>query len=91
MLEGSSHTRGILLTRQPDGRAESGIWICTPGRWQCHVTSDEYCHFLSGHCTYEHESGEIIEIEPDTLSFFPQGWKGVCTVHEEIRKIYMIR
>ena len=91
MLEGSSRTSGILLTRQPDRRAESGIWICTPGRWECHVTSDEYCHFLSGSCTYVHESGEVIEIEPDTLAFFPKDWKGVCTVHEEVRKVYMIR
>lgn len=91
MLEGSSRTSGVLLTRQPDGRAESGIWICTPGKWFCHVTSDEYCHFLDGRCTYVHENGEVIEIEPDTCSFFPKDWKGVCTVHETVRKVYMIR
>lgn len=91
MLEGSSRTSGVLLTRQADGRAESGIWICTPGKWFCHVTSDEFCHFLEGRCTYVHESGEVIEIEPDTASFFPKGWKGECTVHETVRKVYMIR
>jgi uncharacterized cupin superfamily protein len=91
MIEGSSRTSGVLLTRQPDGRAESGIWICTPGKWACHVTSDEFCHFLQGRCTYLHESGETIEIVPDTASFFPKDWKGVCTVHETVRKVYMIR
>lgn len=91
MLEGSSNTSGVLLTRQPDNRAESGIWICTPGKWFCHVTSDEFCHFLDGRCTYVHEDGEVIEIEPDTASFFPKDWKGVCTVHETVRKVYMIR
>jgi len=52
---------------------------------------DEFCHFLSGRCTYTHESGEIIEIEPDTAAFFPAGWTGTCRIHETVRKVYMIR
>jgi uncharacterized cupin superfamily protein len=91
MNEGTSLTAGILLSREPNGRAESGIWTCTPGLWQCEVTSDEYCHFLDGSCTYTHESGETIEIEPDTLAFFPRGWKGPCNVRRTMRKVYMIR
>jgi len=91
MIEGASHTSGTLISREPDMRAESGIWLCTPGFWNCHVTAAEYCHFLSGRCTYVHESGETIEIRPDTLAFFPTGWKGTCRVHETIRKVYMIQ
>jgi uncharacterized cupin superfamily protein len=90
-LEGLSHTSGRLLYKGPQGESECGIWRCTPGRWDCHVTRDEFCHFLAGRCTYVHESGEIIEIRPDTAAFFPQGWKGVCTVHETVTKVYMIR
>lgn len=90
MLEGESRTSGILLSRDADGRAESGIWICTPGFWSCHVTRDEFCHFLAGRCTYTHESGEVIEIEPDTAAFFPQDWRGTCRVHETVRKVYLI-
>ena len=91
MLEGASHTSGKLLYKGPQGRSESGIWRCTPGRWACHVTRDEYCHFLAGRSTYVHESGEIIEIAPDTVACFPQDWRGVCTVHETVTKVYMIR
>jgi len=91
MLEGASHTSGKLLYKGPQGRSESGIWRCTPGRWACHVTRDEYCHFLAGRSTYVHESGEVIEIGPDTLACFPQDWRGVCTVHETVTKVYMIR
>ena len=38
-------------------------------------------------------SGKLLvrEITPDTAAFFPKDWKGVCTVHEEITKVYMIR
>ena len=91
MIEGTSHTAGILLSREPGGRAESGIWTCTPGTWRCEVTADEYCHFLDGSCTYAHESGECIEIEPDSLAFFPVDWKGTCKVRRTMRKVYMIR
>ena len=91
MIEGESRTSGVLLYKGPDGSPESGLWVCTPGVWECRVTRDEMCHFLSGRCTYTHESGEVIEIGPDTAAFFPEGWKGICAVHETVRKIYMIR
>ena len=91
MIEGDSRTSGVVLHKRPDGTSECGIWICTPGTWECHVTSDEFCHFLEGRCTYVHESGDVIEITPDTAAFFPKDWRGVCTVRETIRKVYMIR
>ena len=91
MIDGSSRTAGLLLSRDRDGRSESGVWTCTPGVWHCVVTSDEFCHFLDGACTYVHESGERIEILPDTLAFFPRGWTGRCMVQKTIRKVYMIR
>jgi uncharacterized cupin superfamily protein len=91
MIDGESKTAGVVIFRNPDGTSECGIWECTPGYWNCHVTSDEFCHFLSGRCTYTHETGEVIEIAPDTAAFFPKGWKGTCRVHETVRKVYMIR
>lgn len=86
-----SHTSGRLLHKGPEGRSECGIWVCTPGQWACHVTRDEFCHFIDGSATYKHESGAVIEIGADTIAFFPEGWKGRCTVHSTVRKVYMIR
>jgi uncharacterized cupin superfamily protein len=91
MIEGVSTTSGILMSKEPDRRAESGVWTCTPGIWICGVSRDEFCHFVAGRSTYTHSSGERIEIEPDTLACFPAGWWGVCEVHETVRKVYMIR
>ncbi len=91
MIEGESKTSGKLLYKGSEGHPECGLWICTPGKWECHVTNDEFCYFLEGRCTYRHDSGEVIEIEPDSSAFFPAGWKGVCTVHETVKKVYMIR
>ncbi len=91
MLEGESHTSGILLHIGENGESECGVWECTPGLWQCHVERDEFCHFLSGQCDYVSDIGENIHIEPDTVAFFPAGWKGTCRVTETVRKVYMIR
>jgi uncharacterized cupin superfamily protein len=91
MIEGESRTSGVLLRKGPRGENECGVWVCTPGFWRCEVARDEFCHFLAGRCTYTHESGEVIEIVPDTIAFFPAGWTGTCRVHETVRKVYMIR
>lgn len=89
MIEGQSHTTGKLLHKGPDGRSECGIWTCTPGYWECDVARNEFCHFLDGRATYTHESGDVIEIEPGTTVFFPEGWTGTCRVHKTVRKAYM--
>ena len=91
MIEGESRTSGILLYKGQNGENETGIWQCTPGFWRCEVTRDEFCHFMRGRCTYIGDDGEVIEITPDTIAFFRQGWTGTCRVIETIRKVYMIR
>lgn len=77
MVEGVSHVSGRVLFKGAGGASECGMWICTPGTWRCRVTSDDLCHFLADRCTYVHESGDVIEITPDTAAFFPKDWKGV--------------
>jgi uncharacterized cupin superfamily protein len=91
-IVGTSRKAGIRMSRcEPPRRAETGIWTCSPGTWRCEVKSDEFCHFLAGSSLYTHDDGETIEIKPDTLAFFPAGWKGICEVRETVRKVYMIR
>jgi len=91
MLEGESRTSGVIIYKGEDGSPETGVWVCTPGFWSCEVERDEFCHFIAGRATYTHDSGEIIDIHPDTAAFFQAGWKGTCRVHETVRKVYMIR
>lgn len=91
MIEGASRTSGVLLHKGADGESECGLWVCTPGHWRCEVEKDEFTHFLQGSCTYVHESGEVIEIRPNTIAFFRKGWKGTCRVHQTVKKVYMIR
>jgi hypothetical protein len=87
MIEGESHTSGILIYKGEDGSPETGVWVCAPGFWSCEVERDEFCYFIEGRATYTHDSGEIIDIHPDTAAFFQAGWKGTCRVHETVRKV----
>ena len=89
--EAVSRTSGRLLHRDDDGSNETGVWVCTPGRWRCVVERGAFCHFLNGRCRYTAESGEVPEMEGGDAAYFPAGWTGVCEVGETVRKIYMIR
>lgn len=89
--EGRSHNWGKLLWKGPDNRPESGLWLCTPGRWRLTLVGDELCHFLAGRATYTGDNGEVIEVCAGTVVQFLEGWSGECTVHETIRVTYMLR
>jgi uncharacterized protein len=86
-----SRTRGRLLYKGENGAPETGLWECTPGVWECRVTRDEFCHFLSGRSIYTDAAGRRIEIGAGDSAFFPAGWTGTCEVLETVRKVYMIR
>lgn len=89
-LEGVSHSSGRLLFKGPNNSPETGLWVCTPGRWRLSIPRDELCHFVAGRATYRSDEGEVIEVEPDTLVLFPAGWTGECTVHSTLRNLYML-
>ncbi len=89
-LEGVSRSTGRLLFKGPDNQPESGIWVCTPGRWRLSIPRDELCHFVTGRATYLSDAGETIAVSTGTVVLFPAGWTGECTVHETMRNLYML-
>ena len=89
-IAGNSKSDGVLLFKGPVNQPECGLWQVTPGTWPLSIPRDELCHFVSGRATYTHESGEVIEIIPDTVVHFKAGWTGTCTVHETLRNVYML-
>ncbi len=91
MVEGQSHSSGVLLWKNNDGTSESGLWVCTPGTWRLALPSDELCHFIAGRATYTSDDGEVIDVTPGTVVHFLEGWSGQCVVHETLRNVYMLR
>ncbi len=89
-LEGQSRSTGRLLFKGPDNQPETGIWVCTPGRWRLSIPRDEFCHFVAGRAVYTSDAGEVIEVGPGTAVMFPAGRSGECNVIEAMRNIYML-
>lgn len=90
MIEGQSHSTGRLLHKGPGSSPESGVWVCTPGRWRLSVPRDEFCHFVAGRASYQSDAGETIEVGPGSCVLFPAGWSGEAVIHDTIRNIYML-
>jgi uncharacterized protein len=80
------------LWTSDDGLTNIGIWECTPGRFTGdRSASAEYCHILSGSATVFNETGGLSRtIKAGDLLVLPIGWKGEWTIHEHMRKLYLI-
>lgn len=73
-----------------DRFTEIGIWEVTPGVFP--ASKDGVCElmqFVAGSATIVDASGETI-VEPGVVMFTPDGWSGVWTVHETVRKTYAL-
>ncbi|HWU00361.1 MAG TPA: cupin domain-containing protein [Terriglobales bacterium] len=82
--------RGVMVTDSDAGEPESGIWECTPGKWHRQVKKAEFCHFLSGHCTFTSTAGQKIEIAGGDTVYFPANSLGIWDVQETVRKVYIL-
>jgi uncharacterized cupin superfamily protein len=74
-----------------DASVEVGVWECGPGRFtSVRDGFSEVCQILSGRATIEGEDGVSAELEPGSAIVLPSGWRGTWTVHETIRKTYVV-
>jgi uncharacterized protein len=80
------------LWTSDDGLTKIGVWECTPGRFMAdRSASAEYCHILSGSATVSNEDGGLRRtVKAGDLLVLPIGWKGEWTIHEQMRKLYLI-
>lgn len=74
-----------------DGTARSGVWECTPGRFESARDGDcELMHFISGVGTITSDDGTVHDIRPGAVVIAPDGWRGVWDIRETVRKVYAI-
>ena len=91
MIEGQSHSTGRLLHKGPKNSPETGIWVCTPGKWRISVPRDEFCHFVEGRVTYRKDgSNEVITATAGTCVLITAAWEGTAEITETLRTIYML-
>jgi uncharacterized protein len=89
VLEGTPSQSVHVLYR--DDQARSGIWECTPGRFESARDGDtEFMHFLAGSATITTDDGTEHDIRPGVTLIAPDGWRGTWEIRETVRKVYTI-
>jgi len=74
-----------------DRKVVSGVWESDPGtsRWEF-LTRGEIIHVVAGRMTVQEDGGEPAEVTAGTTAYFPIGWCGTWTVHETLRKVFVV-
>ncbi|MDE2414923.1 MAG: DUF861 domain-containing protein [Comamonadaceae bacterium] len=84
--------RGMDVAIPGRPSAQTGIWECSPGRFQRQVASGEVMHILAGVGCFRPEVVNATPVEfraGDTL-FFPPDTRGVWEIRETVRKFYVM-
>jgi uncharacterized cupin superfamily protein len=88
-IAGDQLEAAAVLWTSPDGRMETGVWECTPGRFTADRSQTaEICHLLAGRVTLHNSDGTSREIGSGEMFVLPLGWRGEWTIHEQTRKIF---
>lgn len=86
---------GQILTRAQvfldNETVTSGTWECESGasRWEF-TTRGEVIYVIKGSMTVHEDGGEPVTLTVGSSCIFPIGWKGVWTVHETLRKVFVV-
>jgi len=90
-LSGEIMTRSKIFFTSDDQKIVSGTWECEPGtsRWEF-KTRGEVIHVLSGRMTVQRDGEAGVELTAGASAVFPVGWCGEWTVHETLRKVFVV-
>jgi uncharacterized cupin superfamily protein len=69
---------------------EVGVWSHTPGV-STDTEADEVFVVLSGRARIEFADGTVLDVGPGDIGILPRGARTTWTIHEELRKVYVIR
>ncbi|MDI2131209.1 cupin domain-containing protein [Yinghuangia seranimata] len=90
IVSGSPEVSGKLLWESEDGKILRGLWQITPGV-VTDTEANEMFVVVSGRATIEVEGGPTIEVGPGDACVLEEGAKTTWTVHETLRKAYVIQ
>lgn len=90
-LGGDMETGTHLAFTSPDGKILSGSWECAPGasRWEF-LERGEIITVIAGRMTVEEDGGDADELTAGSTAIFPLGWCGTWTIHERLRKVFVV-
>lgn len=84
-------TRSLEVPLEGGGNSHSGLWECSPGRFERQVAGAEVMHILSGRGSFTPAGGGAARrfAAGDTL-FFPARTFGVWDIEQTVRKVYVV-
>lgn len=88
VVAGDPEVRVLPLHEAAD--LEVGVWQHGAGVSR-DVEADEVFVVLSGRATVEVEDGPVLEVGPGDVGLLAAGSRTTWTVHEPLRKVYVIR
>lgn len=88
VVSGDPQVRTTELTE--DAAVAVGIWQHSPGVSR-DIEADEVFVVLSGRATIEVADGPTLEVGPGDVGMLAAGSRTVWTVHETLRKVYVVR
>ena len=87
ILDGEPRARVRFLSGSKDGRANTYLWDCTPGRFNWHYIFDETLYVLEGLVLVKDEHGVEHTLRAGDTAFFPAGSSAEWTVKEYVCKV----
>ncbi|QKV97053.1 DUF861 domain-containing protein [Streptomyces sp. NA02950] len=80
----------VFFTDQTKGII-SGTWESEPGtsRWEF-STRGEVITVVHGRMTVVRDGEEPVELTAGDTAYFPLGWRGIWTIHERLRKVFVV-
>lgn len=78
----------ISIREKPDNA--TGLWECTPGKFQRLIEQGEVMHILTGRGCFTSETGESIQFRQGDSLFFAPMTRGVWHIEETVRKLYVL-
>jgi uncharacterized cupin superfamily protein len=90
-LTGEILTRSAIAFTSEDKKIVSGTWECEPGtsRWEF-LERGEIIHVIAGRMSVTKDGEEAVELSAGISAVFPVGWQGTWTVHETLRKVFVV-
>lgn len=81
---------GIDVDLAGAGDNRTGLWECTPGRFERQLAEAEVMHILAGECSFTPTGGEAVQIRAGDTLFFPANTTGVWDVRKTLRKVFVV-
>lgn len=90
-LSGDITVRSRLAFSTADKKVLSGVWESEPGvsRWEF-TNRGEIITVVEGRMTVAEDGKDEVQISAGDSAYFPVGWTGTWTVHERLRKVFVV-